>query len=327
MTTMILPLLAVVLGLSGLLWGADRFVAGSAGMARNLGISPLVIGLTVVSVGTSAPEIIVAINAALREAGEMAVGNALGSNIANIGLVLGVTAIVAPLPTQRHLLKQEGFALIGVTLLAGAVLIDGHLSRLDGIVLLGLLTPMLWATIYYKKRQLLPEEKIAEQEQIPKIGMRTASILFVAGLAILLLSAEALVWGAKSIAAYLGVSQLVIGLTVVAVGTSLPELAASIVSAVRGHHDIALGNIFGSNLFNIMAVMSMPGIIAPLELSPPVFYRDYLAMAALTAVLMLSVWLSLRHKQSHQSGRLGRRLGASLLALYGMYYVLLFASS
>lgn len=327
MSAMIPALLAAVLGLIGLVWGADRFVAGSAGAARNFGISPLVIGLTFVSIGTSAPEIIVAINAALKDAGDMAVGNALGSNLANIGLVLGITALVAPLPTQRHLLKQEGLALIAVTLLAGILLVDGRLGRLDGILLLGLLAPLLWATIYYKKSQLLPAEKAAEEEQIPVLATHIAIIWFIVGLAIMLASSEALVWGAKEIAASLGVSQLVIGLTVVAVGTSLPELAASVMSAMRGHHDIALGNIIGSNLFNLMAVMSVPGIIAPLDLDASVFYRDYLAMTALTGILIFAIWLSLRNNNSKKSGYLGRRLGALLLGLYGLYYVALFAST
>lgn len=323
MTAMILATIAVVLGLIGLLWGADRFVAGSAGGAKNFGISPLIIGLTFVSIGTSAPEIFVAVNAALSGSGDIAIGNALGSNIANIGLVLGVTALIAPLPSQWHLLKQEAPVLLGVTALAGILLANNYLSRLDGLLLLGLLVPTLWLTIHLKKRELSPAE-VAEEEEIPDISTGAAILWFVVGLAVLLVSSEALVWGAKEIATQLGVSELVIGLTVVAIGTSLPELAASVISAVKGQHDIALGNVIGSNMFNLMAVMSVPGIINPITLQPGVLIRDYAAMAALTALLVLAIWLSLRGKSSQQAGRLGRRFGITLLLMWlGYNYFLL----
>ncbi len=321
---MLLPaLLGVLFGLLGLLWGADRFVAGSAGAAKNFGISPLVIGLTIVSIGTSAPEIIVAINAALKDAGDMAVGNAIGSNLANIGLVLGITALIAPIPTQSHLIKQEGPVLLAVTLLAGLLIIDGSLSRPEGLILALIIPPLLIATVYYKKRHPNPET-IEEGEAIPSMATPTAILWFLVGLGALLISSEALVWGAKEIALYFGVSQLIIGLTVVAVGTSLPELAASVMSAIRGHHDIALGNIFGSNLFNLLAVMSVPGIIAPLTLAPEVFYRDYLAMSTLTLVLVGAIgWTLWQGKKNHKQGALSKKIGLCLLALYTLYYVLL----
>lgn len=325
MIDLIPALIAVIIGLLGLLWGADRFVAGSASLAKNMGISPLIIGLTIVSIGTSAPEIIVAINASLSEAGDMAVGNALGSNLANIGLVLGITALVAPLPTQRHLIKHEAPILLIVTLVAGLLLMDGHLSRIDGALLLLMLVPVLWITVHQKKNHLTPQE-VAEEEENPEMPTGSAILWFAIGLAVLLLSSKALVWGAKEVATAFGVSQLIIGLTVVAVGTSLPELAASVVSALRGHHDIALGNIFGSNLFNLMAVMSMPGLIAPLELGSSLFSRDYLAMAALTLLLVAGIAFSLRNKSSEQTGRLGRRFGSVLVLLYALYYVLLFGA-
>ncbi|MDM3871273.1 calcium/sodium antiporter [Porticoccus sp. W117] len=315
---------AILLGLVGLVWGADRFVAGSAATARNLGMSPLVIGLTIVSIGTSAPEIIVAINAALSGSGELAVGNALGSNLANIGLVLGITALVAPLPTQPHLIKQEGPALLLVTLVAGILLMNNYLSRLDGVILLGLLVPLLWFTLSKKRGELSPAEVAEELEEIPTLGTAPAMGWLLLGLATLLLGSEFLVNGATRTAQALGVSELVIGLTVVAVGTSLPELATSIVSALRGHHDIALGNIFGSNLFNLLAVMSMPGLIAPLALEPQVFNRDFAAMALLTGLLLIGVIWSLRKRSGAQrSGRLGRRFGVLLVILYGAYYTLL----
>lgn len=323
METLIPASLGVLFGLLGLLWGADRFVAGSAGAAKNFGISPLVIGLTIVSIGTSAPEIIVAINAALKDAGDMAVGNAIGSNLANIGLVLGVTAIISPIPTQGHLLKQEGPVLLIVTLLAGFFLFDGTLSRWEGLCLAGIIPPLLALTIYYKKRHPNPET-IEEGEAIPTMSTLAAILWFLVGLAALLVSAEALVWGAKKFAMFFGVSQLVIGLTVVAVGTSLPELAASAMSAIRGHHDIALGNIFGSNLFNLLAVMSVPGIIAPLSLENEVFYRDFLSMSLLTIILMAVIaWAIWRGRSEHHQAQLSKKAGFTLLILYGLYYVTL----
>lgn len=323
METLIPASLGVLFGLLGLLWGADRFVAGSAAAAKNFGISPLVIGLTIVSIGTSAPEIIVAISAALKDAGDMAVGNAIGSNLANIGLVLGITALVCPIPTQGHLIKQEGPVLLAITLLAGFFIFDGELSRTEGITLALIIPPLIALTIYYKKRHPNPET-VEEGEAIPAMSTTAALLWFLVGLGALLISSEALVWGAKEFALFFGVSQLIIGLTVVAVGTSLPELAASVMSAIRGHHDIALGNIFGSNLFNLLAVMSVPGIIAPLALDREVFYRDYLAMSALTLTLIIIIaWSIWRGRKEHRQGRLSKKVGMTLLTLYAIYYAVL----
>jgi len=323
METLIPASLGVLFGLLGLLWGADRFVAGSVGAAKNFGISPLVIGLTIVSIGTSAPEIIVAINAAFKDAGDMAVGNAIGSNLANIGLVLGITALVCPIPIQGHLIKQEGPVLLIITLLAGFFIFDGNLSRVEGLILALIIPPLLALTIYYKKRHPNPET-VEEGEATPSMSTTTAVLWFSVGLAALLISSEALVWGAKEFALFFGVSQLIIGLTVVAVGTSLPELAASVMSAIRGHHDIALGNIFGSNLFNLLAVLSVPGIIAPLTLDNAVFYRDYLAMSLLTvALIAIIAWSLWRGRREHHQAKLSKKVGITLLTLYGLYYVIL----
>jgi cation:H+ antiporter len=320
---MYLPILALLVGVLGLLWGADRFVEGSAGAARNFGISPMIIGLTVVSVGTSAPEIIVSINASLKAAGELAVGNALGSNLANIGLVLGITALVAPLPVQKHLLREEGPVLLLITALAGLCLYDGWLNRGESIALGLLIIPLLILVVKYKKNHPNPEAV----EDIPEFSMGTAILWFVIGLAVLLVSAEITVWGAKSIATHLGVSQLIIGLTVVAIGTSLPELAASVMSALRGHHDIALGNIFGSNLFNLMLVMTSAGAIAPIALSPDVFSRDFAVMALLTLMMVAMIaWALWRSTKSGSPARLSKSVGILFLAAYGFYYVLLWPS-
>jgi cation:H+ antiporter len=321
MNSDILPAIAaLLLGLAGLVWGADKFVHGSAGTARNLGVSRLVIGLTFVSVGTSAPEIIVAIDASLRGVGELAVGNALGSNLANIGLVLGVTALIAPLPTQRHLLVHEGPLLLAVTAGAGLCLADTTLGRSESLVMLMALPCLLWLTLRLKKTHP-PEAALAGSGAIPQLTLAGGLFWFAVGLAAMLAGAEALVWSAGVIAREAGVSQLVIGLTLVAVGTSLPELAASLMSAAKGHHDIAVGNIFGSNLFNLLAVMPVAGAIAPLELAPAVLTRDFAMLALLTVLLFGAVLLARRpHRPGHT---ISRGAGAVLLAGYIAYYGLL----
>ena len=320
MPTEFLPVISIVSGLLGLIWGADRFVTGSAGAARSLGIAPLIIGLTIVSIGTSAPEIIVAINASLKEAGGLAIGNAIGSNLANIGLVLGITALVAPLPTQKHLLLQESPILLVVTVIAGITLFDGFLSRTEGLLLLGLLVPVLGFTIFLKLRHLEPEEIKEEGEIVPDLPLKIACLWFVVGLAALLIGSEILVWGAKQVATQFGVSDLIIGLTIIAIGTSLPELAASVMSAMRGHHDIALGNIFGSNLFNIMAVMAMPGLIDQPKLGSEIFFRDYLAMLLITLLLISFIaWVLFHSRQTARQPRVSRLGGIILLAFYCAY--------
>ena len=311
MSAIYLPILALIAGILGLLWGADRFVAGSAGAARNFGVSPMVIGLTLVSVGTSAPEIIVSINAALSNAGEMAVGNALGSNLANIGLVLGITALVAPLPVQKHLLKEESPVLLLITALAGLCLYNGFLGRGESISLALLVIPLLILVVKYKKNNPSPEA-LEEAEDIPQLSLAAAGLWFAIGLSVLLISARVTVWGAQSIAVYMGISELVIGLTIVAIGTSLPELAASVISAVRGHHDIALGNVFGSNLFNLMLVMSAAGAISPMALNAEVFSRDFAAMSVMTVLMIALVALALRNNP-HRA-RLSRTMGLLMLA-------------
>ncbi len=318
MSVILLPFLALFAGILGLLWGADRFVAGSASAARYLGISPMVIGLTVVSVGTSAPEIIVSINAALREAGQLAVGNALGSNLANIGLVLGITALVAPIPVNKQLLREESPVLILITALAGLCLYNGFLGRRESIGLALLVIPLLILVVKYKKKHPNPD-LVDDKEALPELPISHAALWFTVGLAVLLGSAEITVWGAKSIAAYAGISELIIGLTVVAIGTSLPELAASIISALRGHHDIALGNIFGSNLFNLMLVMTSAGAIAPIALGSEVFYRDFLAMATMTLLMVVLAAIALRSR----AGKISKAMGVLLLVGYGYYYMLL----
>lgn len=321
MSTLILSIGAIILGITGLVWGADRFVASSASFARTVGISPLVIGLTIVSVGTSAPEIVVSINASLSNSGELAIGNALGSNLANIGLVLGITLLIAPIPVLRHLIRQESPVLLTITALAGLCLYDGVLSRLEGVALILLAVPLLAMVVKYKKSH--PED--VQNENITTYPNKQAALLFIIGLAVLLISADIAVWGASSVATFLGISELVIGLTVIAIGTSLPELAASVTSALKGHHDIALGNIIGSNLFNILLVMGIAGSIQPISLGETIFYRDYLAMAFVTLVMVGLLAWALRG--SKDKATLSRTAGLILLSLYCTYNYILWLTS
>ena len=324
---------AIIAGLIGLVWGADRFVIGAASAAKNFGISPMVIGLTIVSIGTSAPEIIVSINAALEGSGTLAVGNALGSNLANIGLVLGVTALIAPLPAQRHLVFQEGPVLLFVTALVGYCLFDQILGRTESLVMLALIPLLLWVTVKYKVQHPDPEEvaEVTEVENIATASNAAAATWFIIGLLVMLASSKILVWGAITTAAEMGVSELVIGLTVVAIGTSLPELAASVTSALRGHHDIAIGNVFGSNLFNFLAVMPIAGVISPLQLDSAVFYRDYLAVTALTLLLLGAIALHYFKQRNAEDKaatiHLSKKFGSVMLLLYVLYFVVLLPTS
>lgn len=318
-------IVALLAGFAGLIWSADRFVEGSAALARGLGVPKLVVGLTIVAFGTSAPEIMVSISASLRQAGELAVGNALGSNLANMGLVLAVTSLLVALPIQRHLLARELPILLIATAIAGIALYDGRLTRLEGALLLvSLVAAMAILTL---TRRSHPEEV---DSNIPDYSRLAASLWFLVGLIALIISAELLVWGAQVLALAAGISPLVVGLTVIAIGTSLPELAASAGSALKGHQDMALGNIIGSNLFNILAVMALPGLIQAPTMDTQVFFRDYLAMAAMTLVLALAIGVDYHLRRNARAGltntrgHLGRLIGVLLLGAYAGYYAWLF---
>lgn len=286
---MLIASLALIVGFVTLVWSADRFLNGAAASARLLGMSPLMIGLTIVSLGTSAPEIMVSVSAALNGTTLLAIGNAIGSNIANIGLVLGVAALIAPLPFARSVLSSELPWLMIATLAAFLVLFNLHLGRLEGIFLLLLLGILMWRLIREHRNkdveELEPElEEIAELE---KLSHGQAIIWLLTGLIVLLLSAQLLVWAATEMATLLGVSELIIGLTVIAIGTSLPELAATVGSVIKGHTDIAIGNVVGSNILNVLAVMSLPPIIAPVTLDVAILWRDFGMMLAVTLLLLL----------------------------------------
>ena len=283
-----LAVVSLIFGFVTLVWSADRFLNGAAATANNFGMSKLLIGLTIVSLGTSAPEMLVAASAAKNGTPLLAIGNAIGSNIANIGLVLGFTAVLVPLPFARSVLKAELPWLMAATGAAFVVLFDLHLGVLEGLFLIAMLVALIYR-LWRENRSSDPEvfPELEELEEIPELPRWRALLWLLSGLVVLLVSAEVLVWAATTIAQALGVSELIIGLTIIAVGTSLPELAATVGSALKGHTDIAIGNVVGSNILNILAVMSIPGLLAPTDFDGEVLWRDFGVMLALTLLLLL----------------------------------------
>ena len=284
---MLANLLLVIAGLVLLIWGADRFVHGAAAAARNLGIAPLMIGLTVVAFATSAPEILVSVVAALQGEPGLAFGNAIGSNIVNIGLVLGMTAVIRPIRLESATLRREMPALLAVTLLTVSLFLDTFLSRVDGFVMLtGLVIVMVWlARLGLRSAANDPIAMDYEAEIPSDVSMPMAIVWLVVGLGTLLIGAELLVDGAIGIAKMLGVSEVVIGITIVAFGTSLPELAVSLASALKGEYGLAIGNIVGSNIFNLLAVIGVAATIEPAALPPSVLSLHIFVMVAFTLVL------------------------------------------
>ena len=313
-----LSLLLLVVGFLGLVWSAQKFVEAAAVTARHLGVSTLIIGLTVVSVGTSAPEIGVALLASFKGSPAIAVGNAIGSNIANIGLVLGITAIFVPLPFNKRVLRTELPMLILATLLTGFCLFNLVLGRVDGLILVSMLGFILYRMARASKASgKIPEAVEEELHDLPEMGHLKTTFWLLLGLAVLLLSAHVIVVSAANIALLLGVPEMVVGLTVVAVGTSLPELAASLEAAIRGRTGLAIGNVVGSNILNILAVLVVPAVIHPLEISPISLWRDFGVMFALTALMALFAYGIGSKKE------IGRFEGGVLvIALVGYYWLL-----
>lgn len=280
-------ILLVIAGLALLVWGADRFVHGAAAAARNLGVAPLLIGLTVVAFATSAPEILVSVVAATQGTPGLAVGNAIGSNIVNIGMVLGITALVRPISLESATLQREMPALLAVTLLTVSLFLDSYLSFVDGVVMLaGLVIVMAWlARLGMRSAANDPIKRDFEAEIPTDVSMTMSVVWLIVGLGTLLIGAELLVDGAVGIATELGVSNVVIGILVVAFGTSLPELAVSVASAIKGEYGLAIGNIVGSNIFNLLAVIGVAAALAPSALEPSVLSLHVFAMVAFTLVL------------------------------------------
>ena len=323
---MLLAAAMILFGFVVLIWSADLFVAGAASIAKNLGMSPIIIGLTIVSIGTSAPEILVSTTASLSGAGDLAIGNAIGSNIANIALVLGLTVLVAPMMVEQRCMKIEMPILLLATFGVFALISDGELTSFDGWLMISVLLVLVALLVRLRVGDAELSEEAATGA-MPHLTKGRAWVTFFFGLVLLVASSKALVWGAVFAAEELGVSKLVIGLTVVAIGTSLPELAASITSALRGHTEIALGNIIGSNLFNLLAVMAIPGVVATQILEPAAISRDYFMMALLTLFLALALFVSRRRSKAPAGhAYLGRIVGAMLVSFYVLYYCLLYST-
>ena len=313
-------ILAIAGGFVVLVWGADRFVHGAAATASNLGVSTLIIGLTVVGFGTSAPEILVSIMAALEGSPGIAVGNAIGSNITNIALVLGTTALITPLLVSSTILKREFPILIGTMSIGFALVYDRTLGLIDGLVLFaGIFAFTFWlirTSRADKKDKQLEKEFEAE---IPHISISKSLLWTLFGLVLLLVSSQTLVYGAVGLAKYYQVNDMIIGLTIIAIGTSLPELAASVMSALKKEPDLAIGNIIGSNMFNLLAVLGIPAIISsPISLAEEAVTRDYIVMFALTIALFFFAY------GFRGPGRINRIEGGLFLISYIAYMVVLY---
>lgn len=280
---MLMSLAAVVVGLAILVWSADRFVDGAAAIAHHLGVSNMIIGITVIGFGTSAPEIAVSVIAVLDDVPGIAIGNALGSNIANIGLILGITAMLVPIPVSAGLIRSEYPLLAIATVVMIYCLHDLELSRADGVVLLVLLVAIMGYMIHLHRNSGSDNDKDEAGEDHMSNAAAIGWVLL--GLILLVGSSRLLVWGASNIATAFGVSDLVIGLTIVALGTSLPELAASISSLKKSIPDMAIGNIIGSNLFNSLAVIGIPPLVGEFAFDAAAVYRDIPVMVVLTLML------------------------------------------
>jgi len=320
---MLLSTVAVVLGLVVLVWSADRFVLGASAVARNLGVSPMIIGMTILGFGTSAPEMLVSGVAAWGGNGALGVGNALGSNITNIALVLGVTALVAPMTVHSSILKREFPVLFTIMGLAALLLYDLELTLLDGLILLGGVVVLLyWLMHIAKQDKAKNEDPFSSEfaEEIPSdMPMAKALTWLAIGIVLLMISSRILVWGAVNVAQHFGVSDLIIGLTIVAIGTSLPELAASISAALKKEHEMAIGNVIGSNMFNLLAVLGIPAVIQPMTLESAVMSRDFMVMTLLTVALFVMAY-GFRGKD----GQINRLEGGALLLVYAGYMAVLY---
>ncbi|MBZ0334862.1 calcium/sodium antiporter [Marinobacter sp. AL4B] len=286
---MLMAIGAIILGLVLLVWSADKFVEGAAATAKHLGMPTLLIGMVIIGFGTSAPELAVSAMAASDGNPGLALGNGYGSNITNIALIVGLTALIAPIAVHSQVIRKELPLLVVLTLIAGAQLLDGELSRLDGWVLLGVFAAVMGWSIYQGikgKSDPIAEGIDAELISHP-MPMKNAIIWLVVGLILLIVSSRILVWGAITIAQALGISDLVIGLTIVAIGTSLPELASALAAVKKNEHDLILGNILGSGIFNTLAVVGLAATIQPLSVDPEVLYRDWTLMLGLTIALLV----------------------------------------
>lgn len=312
---MLAAVIAIFVGLPLLLWSAGRFVGGAAGVAKHLGVSPLLIGMLIIGFGTSAPEIIVSVLAALQGNSGIALGNAFGSNIANIALILGLTALISPIAVRSEIIRRELPIMLAITFFAAWQLLDKMVSHDDAFSLLGLFILLLswsvWQSMRGDKDALADE--FSEELNNDTATVKTHLVWLLVGLLVLIASSRVLVWGAVEVAHFFKVSDTIIGLTIIAIGTSLPELASSLIAVRKGEHDLALGNVIGSNMFNTLAVVGIAGVIQPMQVDSSFLYRDVLMM------LLVSVALFVFCIGYKGPGRLNRYEGSALLASYVIY--------
>jgi len=320
---MTLAILAILGGFILLVWSADRFVEGAAVTAKHAGMPSLLIGMVIVGFGTSAPEMVVSAMAAIDGNPDLALGNALGSNIVNTGLILGVTAVITPIMVQSKIVRKEIPLLLLIGLLLGYFLLDGALTRVEAVLLLvGFFTLIGWSIFSAIKSKGDKLETEMDQELVDHaMPLKKAIFWLVLGLVLLIVSSRVLVWGAVNIAHAFGVSDLIIGLTIVALGTSLPELAASVIAVRKGEHDIAIGNVVGSNMFNLLAVVGIAGVISPMSSLPEqVLSRDWLVMMSMTVALLIIAY------GFRRAGRINRFEGVGLLIAFCAYNIWLVSS-
>ncbi|MGJ0628331.1 calcium/sodium antiporter [Xenorhabdus bovienii] len=320
---MFLSIALLITGLILLVYGSDRLVYGAAVFARSLKIPPYIVGLTIMGIGTSLPELMVSITAAQDGLPNMAIGNAIGSNITNLLLITGAASLIRPITVKSDILRRELPLMLLITAFVGYILADSYLSRLDGIVLL--LTALFFIALMIKMTTVSQDDDLDSYTQerdaeLPVEGNKGIALLWVVlGLIILPISTRMVIDNAAVVARIYGISELVIGLTILAVGTSLPELATSIAAAIKGENDMAMGNIIGSNVFNITLVLGIPGILSPSVISPQAFSRDFWVMMA-ASVLFTIFCLGRKH-------RLNRLNGVLLLGCFIAYFVVLFVSN
>ncbi len=314
---MILYLLGIIAGFVILVWSADKFVDGAASTAKHLGMPTLLIGILIVGFGTSAPEMVVSAIAAMEGNPGLALGNAIGSNIVNIALILGVTAVISPIVVNSNIVKKEIPLLLLIVFIIGYLLLDNFLSFIEGIILLGgFFALVVWSIISAMRNKGDALESDMEDELIEHpMSLKAGIIWLIIGLVLLIASSRLLVWGAVGVATEFGISDLIIGLTIVALGTSLPELAASIIAARKGEHDIAIGNVVGSNMFNILAVIGIATVIAPMNNIPfEVLQRDWVVMLVLTIALLV-----MSYAFKAKNGVITRVEGTILIICYVAY--------
>ena len=317
-----LAALAILIGLAILVWSADVFIDGATALATKLSVPSFLIGVLILGIGTSAPEMVVSVLAALDDSPELALGNAYGSNIINIALVLGATVLISPIIIRKGIVKRDLPLLLLITIIAAWQLRDGILSQADGIVLLVLLVAVLGLQIIMSIREghheheddvIVDSADTEHSENLEPSVARGLVSLFI-GMLMLVVSSRAIVWGAVELATLWGLSELIIGLTIVAIGTSLPELVSSLSAARKGEHDMALGNIIGSNIFNTLAVVGLATVIAPIAADPVILSRDVMAMGLLTILLVVLCVFAFKTKRLF-----GRTSGATLVLFFMGY--------